>query len=112
MYEVVMDTRFWGPTGWDLFHRISFHSRNPHALLAHIAEILPCKFCRNSTHRFVKELPYNKDPERWLYEIHNKVNHKLRSQCLNDPKVTHPGPDPSFEEVKQKLWHELEWEPF
>lgn len=29
------------------------------------------------------------------------VNHKLRTQCANDPKVINPGPDPSFEEVKQ-----------
>ena len=51
----------------------------------------------------MKELPYDKnDPARWLYEIHNKVNHKLRSQCANDPKVINPGPDPSFEEIKRR----------
>ena len=99
-----MDTRYWGPSGWDLLHRISFHSKNPHDVLANIAEILPCKFCRNSTHRFVKEHPYDKrNSEKWLYEIHNKVNHKLRSQCSKDPKVVNPGEDPSFEEVKSRF---------
>jgi hypothetical protein len=99
-----MDTRFWGPSGWDLFHRIASHSEHPDDVLKHIAEVLPCKFCRNSTRRFVKERPYNKrDPEKWLYEIHNMVNHKLRSQCSRDPKVVNPGPNPSFEEVRRKF---------
>jgi len=97
-----IDTRFWGPSGWDLFHRISFHSDNP-AVLKHIAEILPCKFCRNSTRRFVKKLPYDsKHPAEWLFKIHNMVNDKLRTQCSKDAKVVDPGPDPSFEEVKEK----------
>lgn len=95
-----MDTRYWGPSGWDLLHRISFHSPNPHKLLANMAEILPCKFCRNSTRYFVREFPYNrKEPARWLYIIHNMVNHKLRTQCSKDPKVINPGPDPSFSDI-------------
>lgn len=31
------------------------------------------------------------------------VNHKLRSQCSKDPKVVNPGPDPSFDEIKNKF---------
>jgi len=99
-----MDTRFWGPSGWDLFHRIAAHSNHPDEVLKHMAEVLPCKFCRNSTRRFIKNHPYDKnDPEKWLYEIHNMVNHKLRSQCHNDPKVINPGPNPTFEEVREKF---------
>ena len=99
-----MDTRFWGPPGWDLLHRIAFHSKHPHKLLANISEILPCKFCRESTSLYVKLEPYTpKDPGRWLYNIHNRVNHKLRSQCHNDPKVVNPGPDPKFNEVVEKF---------
>jgi hypothetical protein len=99
-----MDTRYWGPSGWDLFHRIASHSSQPSDVLKHMAEILPCKFCRNSTGRFIRNHPYdNRDPQKWLYEIHNMVNHKLRSQCSKDPKVINPGPDPSFEEVKSKF---------
>ena len=98
-----MDTRYWGPSGWDLFHRIAFHSEYPDKVLEHMAEVLPCKFCRNSTRKYMRELPYDKeDPAKWLYEIHNKVNGKLRCQSANDPKVINPGPNPSFEEVKRK----------
>jgi hypothetical protein len=112
-----MDTRFWGPSSWDLFHRIAVHSSNPHEVLKNIAEVLPCKFCRNSTARFVKELPYDShNPAKWLYDIHNKVNHKLRSQSLKDPKVVNPGPDPSFEEVQKRFQsrslHELVGQEF
>ena len=97
-----MDTRFWGPSGWDLFHRIAHHSQNPN-VLKHIADVLPCKFCRNSTRRFVRELPYDpSNPTKWLYEIHNMVNHKLHSQSLRDKKVIDPGPNPSFEVVSVK----------
>jgi hypothetical protein len=103
-----MDTRYWGPSGWDLFHRIAFHSSKPDEVLKHMAEVLPCKFCRNSTRRFVNESPYDpKDPARWLYDIHNKVNHKLRAQCSKDPKVVNPGPDPSFEEIESRYKNKL-----
>jgi hypothetical protein len=99
-----MDTRYWGPSGWDLFHRIAAHSEHPDDVLKHMAEVLPCKFCRNSTRRFVRDVPYDKrDPEKWMYEIHNMVNHKLRSQCSKDPKVVNPGPNPTFEEVREKF---------
>ncbi len=43
-----------------------------------------------------------RDTGKWLYELHNKVNHKLRTQCKDDPAVVDPGPDPTFEEVKDK----------
>jgi len=101
-----MDTRFWGPSAWQLFHLISFRSVNPQVLLGMIKDILPCKFCRESTAEFMKELPLEGDPAKWLYELHNKVNHKLRTQCKNDPNVIDPGPNPSFDEVRsfyQKL---------
>ena len=42
------------------------------------------------------------DPAKWLYDLHNKVNNKLRIQCKDDPKVICPDDDPSFEEVKIK----------
>jgi hypothetical protein len=97
-----IDTRFWGPSGWELFHVLAFHSKNP-TVLSYISEVLPCKFCRNSTRRFVKQLPFNrKQPAKWLFELHNKVNHKLRTQCSKHRNVIDPGPDPSFEEVQEK----------
>lgn len=97
-----MDTRFWGPSGWQLLHLISFKSEKPNEVLNMINEILPCKFCRESTTEYMKKDPlvYHV-PEIWLYELHNKVNHKLRSQCKGDPAVINPGPDPTFEEVEK-----------
>lgn len=96
------DTRYWGPSGWELFHLIAFKSTNPEKILEMMKDILPCKFCRESTAQYVKELPLKGDPGKWLYDIHNKVNHKLRSQCVDDPLVINPGPDPSFEEIKKR----------
>lgn len=65
-------------------------------------EILPCKFCRASTKEFTESHPLKGDPGKWLYDIHNMVNHKLRTQCKEDPQVIDPGPDPTFEEVKDR----------
>jgi len=96
-----MDTRFWGPSGWQLFHLIAFRSPHPEELLLMIKDILPCKFCRESTKQFTHELPMTSNPGKWLYDLHNKVNNKLRTQCKDDPAVINPGPDPSFEDVKK-----------
>ena len=95
-----IDTRFFGPSAWKLFHYIAFHSKSPQKFLKNIGDILPCKFCRESTKQFISEMPMKSDPAKWLYDLHNRVNNKLRTQCADDPNVINPGPDPSFEEVK------------
>lgn len=97
-----IDTRYWGPSGWQLFHLIAFRSSNPDKFLSTINRILPCRFCRESSTKFIKELPMTNNVARWLYDLHNKVNDKLRTQCKDDPKVVNPGPDPSYEDVKEK----------
>lgn len=97
-----MDTRFWGPSGWQLFHLIAFTSPNAEDVLNDMKDVLPCKFCRASTTEFVKKHPIHKPYGRWLYEIHNMVNDKLRTQCSEDPKVINPGPDPEYEAIKKK----------
>jgi hypothetical protein len=51
----------------------------------------------------VKDHPPKAPYGKWLYEIHNMVNNKLRTQCADDPKVINPGPDPDFEEVKAQI---------
>lgn len=87
-----------------LFHLAAAKTRNPEQILGIMKDILPCKFCRQSTRMFVRQHPYNsKDPQKWLYEIHNMVNNKLRTQCHQDPKVINPGPDPSLSEIKEKF---------
>lgn len=97
-----MDTRFWGPSGWQLFHLIAFRSLHPEEILLMMKDILPCRFCRESTTQFTHELPLKGDPARWLYDLHNKVNHKLRTQAKEDPNVIDPGPDPSFEDIRAR----------
>jgi len=97
-----MDTRFWGPSGWQLFHLIAFTSPNARDVLEDMHLVLPCKFCRASTTEYVEKYPITEPYGRWLYDIHNKVNDKLRTQCSEDPSVIDPGPDPAFEEVKAR----------
>jgi hypothetical protein len=97
-----MDTRFWGPSAWQLFHLIAFRSEHPDDVLNAMKDILPCRFCRESTTQFVKEHPLRGDPGKWLYDLHNRVNAKLRRQAQEDPTVVDPGDDPSFEEVQAK----------
>ena len=97
-----MDTRFWGPSGWQLFHLIAFTSPNAEDVLGDMKDVLPCKFCRASTTEFVKKHPIHKPYGKWLYDIHNMVNNKLRTQCSEDPNVINPGPDPEYEDVKKR----------
>ena len=99
-----MDTRFWGPSGWELFHLIAFRSPHPDDVLNIMKDVLPCKFCRASTTKYVHDHPLRPhgNPGKWLYEIHNMVNNKLRTQCADDPTVVDPGEDPEFAAVKAK----------
>lgn len=98
-----IDTRFWGPSGWQLFHLITFKSpETARGVLEDMPAILPCPFCRESTTKFVAEHPIHEPYSKWLYHIHNMVNDKLRTQCADDPKVINPGPDPTYEEVKAR----------
>jgi hypothetical protein len=99
-----MDTRFWGPSGWQLFHLIAEGSPMPEYTLAFMSRILPCKFCRESTSNFIADHPLAKgaDAGHWLYEIHRMVNHKLKVQAEKDPSVILPEPDPTYEDVHEK----------
>lgn len=100
-----MDTRFWGPSGWQLCHLVAHSYSGKHtsafkSFFENLQDILPCKFCRESTTKFVGEKPPDMENiAKWVYNLHNKVNHKLRSQCKEDPKVICPPPDPHFEAV-------------
>jgi Erv1 / Alr family len=111
-----MDTRFWGPSGWQLLHLIAQSypddadaktKRRYELFFNAMKDILPCKFCRESTSNFMTQDDYalhpalksKKDLTFWLYNLHNRVNKKLRDQCAEDPRVICPPPDPSYEEV-------------
>jgi hypothetical protein len=103
-----MDTRFWGPSGWKLIHLVAMdpmrnedHARAVSAWFALLPYVLPCKYCRASLTDYYKAQPLTTailhDPEqfgRWAYDIHNRVNAKLRGQGL----VTES--DPSWVDVR------------
>lgn len=97
-----LDTRFWGPSGWQLFHLIAHRSKKPNKLLNMMKDILPCKFCRSSTTEFTTAHPLRGDPGKWMYDIHNMVNEKLYKQSFEDKTIVRPGKTPSFEEVKHR----------
>lgn len=103
-----MDTRFWGPSGWKLLHLISFdYAYSPKNAIIYakffdtIPYIIPCKFCRSSLTDYYEQHPYLSngyinpllDMKKWLYIIHNCVNHKLRKQGIQKDK------NPSFAQV-------------
>jgi len=116
-----MDTRFWGPSGWKLLHLITFdykESTTNSIIYAQFFEtlpyILPCKFCRASLTDYYKQLPFKinnsltdgLDLKKWMYNIHNCVNNKLRKQGLNPTK------DPTFHDVKKfyEEWIKCGWQ--
>ena len=108
-----MDVVFWGPSAWQLFHLIAEGSPAPSTALAVMSQVLPCKFCRESTSNFISDHPLSKsaDAGHWLYEIHRMVNHKLTTQAKTDPKVILPDPDPTYDDVKAKYAHMLKSKP-
>lgn len=114
-----MDTRFWGPSGWQLFHLVSFsYPEKPDSMTTRRYElffnsmkhVLPCRFCRESTAEFMKEpgldlhaAMKNRDTlSRWLWKLHNRVNRKLREQHKKDATIIDPGEDPSFESIRTR----------
>ena len=101
-----MDTRFWGPSGWRLLHLVSFgyqpsQRKEMLAFLEALPFVLPCKFCRSSLITYYEELPPEDHLEskeklgKWMWQIHGKVNQKLRSQGQHIPA------DPTYAMVKK-----------
>lgn len=112
-----MDTRFWGPDGWKLFHSVAVsYPSKPTAVdraiystfFNTIQYVLPCIYCRRSFEQYIGELPvepYLEGPRQlsgWLYQIHNKVNAKLRGQGLEVAQ------EPTEEEVYERYRHYVE----
>jgi hypothetical protein len=99
-----MDTKYWGPSGWQLLHLITFERGSLNTkknLFSTLNEILPCKYCRESTGQFMKEMPIHNNLALWLYDLHKQVNKKLESQGL------HVAPNPGFSQVVKKYREEL-----
>ena len=93
-----MMTKVWGPAGWLFLHCITFgypyainpdnethntKKKNYYNFFYYLGKVLPCRYCRESYDEYFKQLDlYNslktrKDLTKWLYDMHNKVNHKL-----------------------------------
>lgn len=103
-----MDTRFWGPSGWMMLHLITVDptvQRRRAAVkewFTLLEYVLPCKYCRASFHDYLQAQPLTDEVmatpaafSRWMYDIHNRVNDKLRGQGL----LTKPNPSwPSIRE--------------
>jgi hypothetical protein len=98
----MVDVKYWGPSGWKLLHTLSFQDNVEKKLFSVIGDVLPCKYCRKSTKQFVRETPVSDNIPEWLYNLHNRVNHKLQMQHAEDPSVPMPAPSPTFEEVKAR----------
>lgn len=107
-----MDTRFFGPSGWQLMHSIASTFSRKHAnyyrhFFEAIPYILPCRFCRESSQQFVKELPTipvdtREAIEEWVYKLHDKVNDKLlRQEKAGEITGVVVEPSPSLEQVRQ-----------
>ena len=90
-----MDTRFWGPSGWTMLHLIAadptVHLRRTTVKkwFELLEFVLPCKYCRASFHDYLQMQPLTDEImetpatfSRWMYDIHNRVNDKLRGQGL------------------------------
>jgi|TARA_B110000967_G_C18843573_1_gene540721 hypothetical protein len=92
-----MDTRFWGPSGWKILHLVAYgypdkpslkDKQNYGLFFNSLKYILPCKYCRISLVKYYKQLPVEENLQSketlilWIYNIHNKVNNKLRKQGL------------------------------
>ena len=101
-----MMTKVWGPAGWLFLHCITFgypYAINPdneghntkkqdyYNFFYYLGKVLPCRYCRESYDEYFKQLDlYNslktrKDLTKWLYDMHNKVNHKLGVPECNIP---------------------------
>jgi len=106
-----MDTRFWGPDGWKLFHSITAgYPNNPTAddkymyssFFKCLRFVLPCIYCRISFKEYGDVLSIDKflDSKKslcnWLFQIHNMVNNKLRNQGLLHDH------DPDFNDIYVK----------
>lgn len=88
-------TKIWGPHLWIACHSIAFgypieptveHKQNYKTYFVSLANVLPCRFCRDSYIKFITtgktkltdSVLENRDTlTKWFYNIHNEVNNKL-----------------------------------
>lgn len=105
-----MDTRFWGPPSWVMLHSLTARypthdnaqdNKKYREFFDILPKVLPCCYCRDSLKIYYRTHPFPKHPTtqrlmKWMYQIHRRVNKKLRKQGDTIP------PDPTLAQVKQK----------
>ena len=102
-----MNTSSWGPRTWVYTHTVAQNYSPDYKniyknFFVGLGDILPCKYCRASYSEFIQELPIDgflgnqEDLTYWFYEIHNKVNNKLRNQGFMHTR------DPSYKSIYKK----------
>ena len=101
-------TKIWGPSMWITLHSITFgypieptpeKKEEYKNFFECVGNVIPCKYCRESYKKFIKESDTNLEDfldsrdslAKWLYLIHNKVNDKLGVKY-----------DITFDDVKKK----------
>jgi hypothetical protein len=88
-------TRIWGPHIWESIHCITFgypveptkeDITNFKNFFTYLGSVLPCKYCRDSYHEFIKDgntkiddntFTSRENATKWAYNLHEKVNKKL-----------------------------------
>lgn len=98
--ERYMDQRKWGPPGWSLLHRVAVNAaRNPEVhgassrvIANNLQYVLPCKYCRKHTGKFVRQ---NKNrrygPSEFIENLHSAVNARLGKESNHAFNRRKPG---------------------
>lgn len=102
-----MITKIWGPPAWIFLHCVVmgypvqfdpedsdhvYRRKGMKKFFKFITCVLPCKYCRESYNKYIKESPIENhlssrvELARWLYDIHNKVNYKLGIPLCDIPE--------------------------
>lgn len=81
-----MDQRKWGPPGWSLLHRVAVntvrnpdvHGRSGRVIANNLQYVLPCKYCRKHTEKFVGQNKHRRyGPGEFIENLHSAVNERL-----------------------------------
>jgi len=84
-----MSTILWGPLAWgiltDMAIRMDQHPNVDYsAIWQSLKTMLPCKYCRQSYRKFLREDPPQRPYTRWIFVLHNKVNRKLDKPLFDE----------------------------
>lgn len=102
-----MATFIWGPLFWQLLHDVSVvydkywnqwdqeQKKKMNSFWSILRHILPCKYCRESYKKFFTQDKPSYPFVKWTFELHNKVNAKLKKPLFEQDKF----------QRKQQVYH-------